>query len=43
MARYIVRNKIVKVEEIKSFDYAGYKFDASTSSDQEFIFKRDQA
>jgi len=40
MVSHIVRNRITKVEGIKSFDLEGYQFDETRSSDDEFIFTR---
>ncbi len=40
MATYIVRNRIDKAEDIKSFDVDGYKFNDSFSSDTEWVFTR---
>ncbi|GAB3337964.1 peroxide stress protein YaaA [Marivirga atlantica] len=42
MARYIVKNRIDKVEDLKSFDIEGYYFDPENSSEQQLCFKRDQ-
>jgi len=40
MARYIVQNRISDVEEIKSFDIDGYRFNAGISSENELFFTR---
>lgn len=40
MARYIVDNRIKKVEELKGYDRNGYAFNAALSSDDEFVFTR---
>ena len=40
MASYIVRNRLNKPEDIKSFDVDGYKFDESLSSEFDWVFTR---
>ncbi|MCL4146869.1 UNVERIFIED_CONTAM: hypothetical protein GTU68_002503 [Idotea baltica] len=40
MANYIIRNKIKKVDELKKFSAAGYRFNASESSENDFVFSR---
>lgn len=40
MANYIVRNRITKVEDLKKFDLDGYSYDASLSSEKEWLFVR---
>lgn len=40
MVRYIVKNRINDVEQIKSFDINGYMFDANLSDDKKFVFVR---
>jgi len=40
MARFILENKPNSVEELQSFNTAGYEFDASLSSDKELVFTR---
>lgn len=42
MARYIIDNEIDRVDEIKHFDHEGYAYDASISTDQEWVFTRKQ-
>lgn len=42
MARYIVKNKLSQVEQLKAFNSDGYYFDAESSSDKELVFKRDE-
>ncbi len=42
MSRYIIQNKLTNPESIKAFDLAGYRFDKSSSSDNEWIFIRDE-
>ncbi|HIG42362.1 MAG: peroxide stress protein YaaA [bacterium] len=40
MASYIVRNRLNKPEDIKSFDVDGYKFDDNLSSEFDWVFTR---
>ncbi|MFY0606739.1 MAG: peroxide stress protein YaaA [Cyclobacteriaceae bacterium] len=40
MARYMIKNRIQSVEELKGFDTDGYYFDESASSDSLLAFKR---
>jgi len=40
MARFIVERKVRTSEGLKDFDYGGYKFDASQSTDTKFVFSR---
>ncbi len=42
MAQYIIKNQINDPEGLKAFDYQGYWFDADSSNDSKFVFKRDQ-
>ena len=42
MARYIVQNKLEKMEDLKSFNTDGYYFDAESSLKGELVFKRDE-
>ena len=41
MSSYIIKNKFKDVEEIKSFDEAGYEYNDSLSSERQWIFTRD--
>ena len=41
MSRYIIENAITDPEDLKGFDYRGYYFDASESSENKLAFKRD--
>ena len=43
MCRYIVQNRLTDAEQLKDFDYGGYWFDATASSANELVFKRDLA
>jgi len=40
MCNYIIRNHLNHIEKLKRFDAAGYKFNESISSDNEWIFTR---
>lgn len=40
MVRYIVENNVDSIEGIKGFDYDGYAFDATLSSNQKLVFTR---
>ncbi len=42
MAAYIIRNRLKKVEQLKSFDIDGYQFDEDESSANKLVFKRKQ-
>ena len=40
MARYIIKNRIKKTEEIKGFDYGGYVYNESMSTAFNPVFTR---
>ncbi|MCC8146390.1 MAG: peroxide stress protein YaaA [Bacteroidales bacterium] len=40
MARYILRNRIAKIEDIKGFDAEGYSFNERLSDEKHFVFTR---
>ncbi len=40
MARYIVTNKVMTIDELKDFNIANYEFDKKLSSDKLLVFKR---
>jgi len=40
MARYIIQNKITKVEQLKDFDLAGYQYSESFSKGNDWVFTR---
>ncbi len=40
MARYIVKNNISKIDDLKGFDYDGYSFDDKDSNEHKLAFKR---
>jgi len=40
MARYIIENQLSTVADLKDFDYGGYAFDESSSSETDYVFKR---
>jgi len=41
MSRFIIQNRLTKVEELKEFNYEGYYFDPAESSEKKLAFKRD--
>lgn len=41
MSRYIIENGISNPEDLKGFDYKGYYYDDSESTENKFAFKRD--
>ena len=41
MCRYIIQQQLTEVEALKDFDLGGYRFDATASSQDEWVFKRD--
>lgn len=43
MVRYAIDHQLEQVEDLKFFDYAGYKFAPELSSDKNWVFTRDQA
>ncbi len=43
MASYIIHNQLTDVEDVKSFDAEGYRFDAGLSSDDDWVFTRESA
>lgn len=43
MARYIIRNQITSVEDLKGFDKQGYTYNPQLSSEKDLVFTRDQA
>jgi uncharacterized protein len=42
MARYIIEHRITDVEQIKSFDVAGYAYNSSLSNGTDWVFTRQQ-
>ena len=42
MVRYMAANAITEPEEIKAFDWSGYRFREDLSSDKEYVFVRTQ-
>lgn len=38
---FIIQNRLERVEQLKEFDLGGYWFDATSSTEKEFVFKRD--
>lgn len=43
MAAYIIKNRIKNAEDIKSFDVAGYRFNAAMSKGNDWVFARSEA
>ena len=41
MARFIIQNRLTKVDELKSFDIDGYKYQSDQSTDKNLSFVRD--
>ena len=41
MCRYLIQNRLTKIEQLKEFDLGGYWFDSASSTETEFVFKRD--
>ena len=41
MCRFIIQNRLERIEQLKEFDLGGYWFDATSSTEKEFVFKRD--
>ena len=41
MCRYLIQNRLTDIEQLKEFDLAGYWFDSASSTETEFVFKRD--
>ena len=41
MANYMVQHKITEAEKLKAFDTSGYYFDAKSSSENKYVFLRD--
>lgn len=42
MARYIIKNRLQEVEQLKHFDYAGYQFSEEMSKGNELVFTREE-
>lgn len=40
MSRFIIKNNIEKVDDLRAFDIDNYKFDASQSTDEQLVFIR---
>ena len=41
MCRYLIQNRLTDIEQLKEFDLGGYWFDSVSSTETEFVFKRD--
>ncbi|MDP6933697.1 MAG: peroxide stress protein YaaA, partial [Myxococcota bacterium] len=42
MARFMVRNRVERVEQLREFDVGGYRFDPEASGEHRWIFRRPQ-
>jgi len=42
MARYIIDNQIEHIDDLKSFNVAGYSFEPSSSAEHSLVFKREE-
>ncbi|MEX2379330.1 MAG: peroxide stress protein YaaA, partial [Vicingaceae bacterium] len=42
MSRYIIENKISRLEDLQGFDYGGYRYNADLSSAKEAVFTREE-
>ena len=42
MARYIIQNRIKSAAQLKHFDVDGYRFDATSSTQDELVFLREE-
>jgi cytoplasmic iron level regulating protein YaaA (DUF328/UPF0246 family) len=42
MARYIIKNQLTQVDQLKGFDLAGYQFDQEMTKNQDWVFTRQQ-
>lgn len=42
MARYIIKNRILRLEEIKDFSMAGYRYNVGMSTSNQWVFTRDK-
>ncbi len=40
MCRYVIKNKLTQVDDLKGFDYENYSFNHELSSETEFVFTR---
>ena len=38
MIKYIIKNRIDNLEELKNLSFNGYKFDHTLSSDKKYVF-----
>ena len=43
MCNYIIRNRLKRIEDLKSFDSEGYQYNKKISSDHEWVFTRGKA
>ncbi|MFT7431288.1 MAG: cytoplasmic iron level regulating protein YaaA (DUF328/UPF0246 family), partial [Colwellia sp.] len=40
MARYIIEHRLTEVEQLKSFDVAGYQYSEEMSQGNDFVYTR---
>lgn len=43
MSAWIIQNRITRIEDLKQFTVAGYRYDAASSSARDWVFLRDEA
>ena len=43
MVRFMLENQPSNVEQLKAFNYGGYWFDPDSSTETEFVFKREES
>ena len=43
MVRFMLENQPSNVEQLKAFNYGGYWFDLDSSTETEFVFKREES
>ena len=43
MARYIIENELTEVEDIKAFNQSGYYYSAEQSTEDQWVFLREEA
>lgn len=41
MCRYLIQNRLTQIEQLKDFNLGGYWFDEQSSTEKEFVFKRE--
>lgn len=43
MARFVIQNRVSTVEQLKTFDVAGYRFDEQASTESDLVFTRSES